>query len=103
MREYLRLTLAVANLKPFWQAKQQPGYHHTQQQLLYNSQAVYKLTRALLLGSSSIPALEVDQNFCPCLKGKGGFLIFWHISYFLKFYPREPRYKSILSICKISY
>ncbi len=58
MREYLRLTLVVANLKPFRQAKQKPGYHHTQQQLLYNSQAVYKLTRALLLGSSCKSALR---------------------------------------------
>ncbi len=65
MREYLRLTLAVANLKPFWQAKQQPDYHHTQQQLLYNSQAVYKLTRALHLGSSSIQLLEQLRSSVP--------------------------------------
>jgi len=65
MREYLRLTLAVANLKPFWQALQQPGYHHTQQQLLYNSQAVYKLTRALLLGSSSNQLIEQLRSSVP--------------------------------------
>ncbi len=87
--EYLRLTLVVANLKPFWQAKQQPGYHHTQQQLLYNSQAVYKLTRA--------------RTSVPVSKEKVAYWYYWHISYFLKFYPREPRYKSILSICKILY
>ncbi len=65
MREYLRLSLAVANLKPFWQALQQPGYHHTQQQLLYNSQAVYKLTRALLLRSSSIQLIEQLRSSVP--------------------------------------
>ena len=65
MREYLRLTLVVANPKPFWQALQQPGHHHTQQQLLYNSQAVYKLTRALLLGSSSIQLIEQLRSSVP--------------------------------------